>query len=423
MGTDLIPHIVGNKPASFFLDSSQMARYSYAGLYPKSVLSGNDDPWPRLEAALQNFSLDLRCDFLSGGWVGFLAYEAYHFLDPYKKIKPQESLFPLYWFGFFESVLVLDTKEKKCFLASSFLNEKELSQQAGLWMEAYQACRHHEQSSVQKGSLIEKNPSQSFCKKVDLIKEYLKAGDVYQVNVTERFVAQTKANPCHVYEHLRRISPAPMSAFLNTGEFQVLSSSPESFLKIEGKNVDTSPIKGTRPRSLAVDEDEKLKAELKSSDKDAAELLMIVDLERSDLGKVCEYGSVTVSALDHVESFAQVHHRMAKVRGVLKENENPVSVLKALFPGGSVTGAPKKRAMEIINELEDVARSVYTGALGFMGPGLTHMNLPIRTMTMAGDKVYFHAGCGIVADSDSQKEYEEMMVKASGMMGALGIIG
>ncbi|MGV3721754.1 MAG: aminodeoxychorismate synthase component I [Actinomycetota bacterium] len=249
---------------------------------------------------------------------------------------------------------------------------------------------------------------------------YIGAGDCYQVNLSHRFSAPLPCTPRALYHRLRRLSPAPYAAFLDCGDHQVLSSSPELFLRVAGGLVETQPIKGTRPRSADPAEDAAAAAELLASEKDAAELLMIVDLERNDLGRVCRYGSVRVPELRRLESFANVHHLVATVQGELRPGVTPLQALRAAFPGGSITGAPKIRAMEIIEELEPYRRGVYTGAIGWVdGHGRGEWNIAIRTMVTRGDSVYFHVGGGIVADSIPAAEYEETLAKAQGMLQAL----
>jgi para-aminobenzoate synthetase component 1 len=252
--------------------------------------------------------------------------------------------------------------------------------------------------------------------------DYIAAGDCYQVNLAHRFSAPLAFQPADLYDRLKHVSPAPYAAYLDCGDHQVLSSSPELFLRIENGEIETRPIKGTRPRGRTPEEDAAAAAELLASEKDAAELLMIVDLERNDLGRVCRYGSVHVPELRRLESYANVHHLVATVRGTLQPGVTPLQALRAAFPGGSITGAPKIRAMEIIEELEPYRRGVYTGAIGWVdGSGRAEWNIAIRTMVVRGNRVYFHAGGGIVADSNPASEYEETLTKARGMIAALGL--
>jgi len=244
-------------------------------------------------------------------------------------------------------------------------------------------------------------------------KEYIAAGDIYQVNLSQRFQCEIAASPPEVYLALRAANPAPYCAYLDIGDAQILSSSPECFLKINDRHVVTRPIKGTRPRSADP-------AELLASPKDNAELLMITDLERNDLGRVCEYGSVRVAELKRIETFATVHHLVATVEGTLRRDVSHVDCVRACFPGGSITGAPKIRAMQIIDELEPHARGVYTGAIGYFGPnGESHFNIAIRTIVQQETRLTFHAGGGIVADTEPDAEYDETLAKAQGIFNAL----
>jgi para-aminobenzoate synthetase component 1 len=248
--------------------------------------------------------------------------------------------------------------------------------------------------------------------------EYIAAGDIYQVNLSQRFEAPFAGDPFEAYLELRRRSPAPYAAYLNLPEVRVLSSSPELFLKLDPQTrmVRTRPIKGTRPRGATGAEDAALAAELHASAKDRAENVMIVDLERNDLGRVAEIGSVEVTGLWDLESYANVHHLTSTVSARLREGLGAVDLLRATFPGGSITGAPKIRAMEIIDELEPTARSVYTGAIGRFGfDGSVDLNIAIRTALITQGRAYFQAGGGIVADSDPDAEYEETLHKASAM--------
>jgi para-aminobenzoate synthetase component 1 len=242
------------------------------------------------------------------------------------------------------------------------------------------------------------------------------------VNLSQRFHTRSPLTPQELYERLRASSPAPYSALLEMGSRAVISSSPELFLQTEGRRVVTRPIKGTRRRGRSSEEDERLRAELLASPKDDAELAMIVDLERNDLGKVCEAGSVVVSDAKSLETHPTVHHLAATVEGKLKPGAGAVDLLRATFPGGSVTGAPKIRAMEIIDELEPTRRAAYTGAIGRIGfDGRVALSVAIRIIEKHGEDVWFQTGGGLVADSDPAREYDETLVKASGIVRALGI--
>jgi len=252
---------------------------------------------------------------------------------------------------------------------------------------------------------------------VHRIHEYIAAGDIYQVNLTQRYSASVSGGSLFsLYRYLREEAPAPLSVWMQLGEREILSSSPETFLRMSGRYVETRPIKGTRPRFDDQEADQASARDLLSSEKENAELIMITDLERNDLGKVCEYGSVRVADMLALEKLEHVYHLVSTVTGSLREDVDHLDALKASFPGGSITGAPKKRAMEIIAELEPVPRGLYTGAVGYIGfNGESQFNIPIRTLVRDGDALHYHVGAGIVADSDPREEYEETLHKAKGI--------
>jgi para-aminobenzoate synthetase component 1 len=251
--------------------------------------------------------------------------------------------------------------------------------------------------------------------------EYVHAGDVFQVNLSQRLLAPLTEHPLDLYGRLRRVSPAPFGCYFDLGDFQIASASPERFLQVSSSGeVSTRPIKGTRPRGKTPAEDAELLRDLTTNPKDRAENVMIVDLLRNDLGRVCEYGSVKVPIVCEVESFRQVHHLVSEVRGKLRPGMTAFDLLRAAFPGGSVTGAPKVRAMEIIAELEPTARGPYCGSVGWIGfDGAMDTNILIRTFTAGRGWLQFPVGGGIVADSDPATEYEETLHKAAGLLKAL----
>jgi para-aminobenzoate synthetase component 1 len=249
----------------------------------------------------------------------------------------------------------------------------------------------------------------------DRIKRYITEGDCYQVNLAQRFSAQASGDPWLAYQALRVMNPAPFSAYLSTPYVQVLSASPERFLRLEDGRVETRPIKGTRPRAGHARLDAELVQELRESVKDRAENLMIVDLLRNDLAKACR--AVRVPKLFDVESYATVHHLVSTVTGVLREGCDAIDLLRGAFPGGSITGAPKVRAMQIIEELEPQRRGVYCGAIGYIGfDGAMDLNIAIRTLVYSRGQIRFWAGGGIVADSSVDDEYQETFDKAAAML-------
>jgi para-aminobenzoate synthetase component I len=250
--------------------------------------------------------------------------------------------------------------------------------------------------------------------------DYIHAGDSFQVNLSQRLLHRATLPPLELYTRLRECNAAPFAGYFDLGDFVVASASPERFLRVENGQVETRPIKGTRPRGATPEEDSRRANELLHSSKDRAENIMIIDLMRNDLGRVCEYGSVRVSEVCRLESYRTVHHLVSEIRGRLRSGRGPVELLRAAFPGGSVTGAPKVRSLEIIAELEPTARGPYCGCLGYIGfDGAMDTNLLIRTFTIGKGWIHFPVGGGIVADSDPESEYAETLHKAEGLLRAL----
>jgi len=260
----------------------------------------------------------------------------------------------------------------------------------------------------------------AFEARVARAQEYIAAGDIYQVNLAQKFNTRFMGNPYRLFEHLLARSPAPGGAFLDFGDTRVLSASPELFLRIRGRHITTRPIKGTRPRSRDPIRDEQLAYELMTDPKELAELVMITDLERNDLGRICDYGSVTVTQLVQLERFAQVFHLVSTVEGLLRPEVDALDAVRSCIPGGSISGAPKKRACEIIAELEPCPRGIYTGLIGYFDDsGDAAFSLAIRTMVQEGETLHFSVGSGITAGSTPAREYEETLHKAAGMEMAL----
>jgi para-aminobenzoate synthetase component 1 len=259
---------------------------------------------------------------------------------------------------------------------------------------------------------------------VRTVKDHIRAGDIYQANLSQRFDVPTGLHPVDLYDRLRAASPAPFACHIDCGGFSVIGASPERFLRVRGRHVETRPIKGTRRRGRTPGEDGILGRELISSEKDGAELAMIVDVERNDLGRVAQYGSVRVVRRKALRTHPTVLHLEATVEGRLRDGMGPVDCIRAAFPGGSITGAPKIRAMEILEGIEPTRRGVYTGAVGYFGfDGRCDLNIAIRTLVLKQGVAIFQAGGGIVADSDPLAEYEESLDKARALMRALGIDG
>jgi aminodeoxychorismate synthase component I len=283
--------------------------------------------------------------------------------------------------------------------------------------EVARALRARDRRTECDGYHWESNQSRTeFEARVARAQEYIAAGDIYQANIAQKFSTAFDGNPYRLFEHLLARSPAPGGAFLDFGDTQILSASPELFLRIRGRHITTRPIKGTRPRSRDPIRDEQLAFELQTDPKELAELVMITDLERNDLGQFCEYGSVTVSQLMQLERYAQVFHLVSTVEGMLRPGIDALDAVRACIPGGSISGAPKKRACEIIRELEPCPRGIYTGIIGYFDDnGDAAFSIAIRTMVLEGDNLHFSVGSGITAGSIPAREYEETLHKASGM--------
>jgi para-aminobenzoate synthetase component 1 len=338
---------------------------------------------------------------MKGGWAGYLSYDLGRLFEKVPSRATDDVAWPLFAFTYHNEVVAWDAE-------SAFRCQADDEPRLEM-------PRTFERSTMPPASAFQREQYEAIvCRGI----EYIRAGDVFQVNLSQRFTAGLPADPHDVYGRQREAFPAWFGAYLDFGDHALISNSPELFLRItptaEGRKIITRPIKGTRSRQNGND------AELLQSAKDQAELNMIIDLQRNDLGRVCEIGSVKVCDSRHIESHATVYHAAATVEGSLRREVNFVDLLRATFPGGSVTGAPKVRAMEIIEELEPFRRGPYCGAIGYLSlDGYIEFNMAIRTMIAIGDKLYFSVGAGIVADSDPALEYEETMIKARAMFGAL----
>lgn len=427
-----------SSPHSVLLESSLGGRWTIAASEPSRVLiaDGRSDFLETWRSAIEmQPKIDAPELPFAGGWIGYLSYELYD--DILGKVASRPTaLVPKAVMSFYDHFYLYDHKNRRAFIVS-LVGESpgggpppgsvELARRLAAFFRDSPGGAQTRFAVPAAGSLpAQASPGASnvskkdYVAKIGSIKNYIAAGDCYQVNLSQKFCAPANADAFRLYRRLREVSPSPYAAYLNLGDIQILSSSPESFLEVNGKNVITRPIKGTRPRAADAQEDARLQAELAASEKDRAELLMITDLERNDLGRVCTPGSIHVRDLRRVESYPQVHHLVSTIEGELAEGQGVVDLLKAAFPGGSITGAPKVRAMQIIRELEPHAREVYCGAIGYVSlNGKAQFNVAIRTMVVKGGTAHFWSGGGIVADSDPEKEYEETLVKAKGMMGAL----
>ncbi|HZW29573.1 MAG TPA: aminodeoxychorismate synthase component I [Isosphaeraceae bacterium] len=362
-----------------------------------------------------------------GGFIGTIGYDFAPQLEHLPRRRDRDSRMPDIRLAFYHTAVTVDHRSGRVQVWSWIVPGRDRAmaeRTCHSWKERIErqleSARPEAVHPREPARLVSSLDRATYLEAVGRVREYIAAGDVYQVNLSQRFTARGRYDPLELYLRLKQHSPAPFAAFLRWGELAVVSASPEWFYQTRGDRIVTRPIKGTRPRGRDAAEDARLAAELMAAPKDRAELTMIVDLERNDLGRVCRYGSVRVSDPVRVESFAQVHHLVATVEGRLRPDAGPDDILRAVFPGGSITGAPKIRAMEIIDELEPNRRSLYTGAIGYLSRGgASGFNIAIRTILVEGDRASYQVGGGIVADSDPEAEYEETLAKGRGMQRVL----
>jgi para-aminobenzoate synthetase component 1 len=369
------------------------------------------------------------------GGVGYFGYPLRCFIEELPSTTHDDLKLPDCYFAFYDTIVAFDHLSNTVYLCRSdagvgYANRHQ--QQVERLRSILQSKTHCSQHRCEvlrfNFSDFTKYPIRSNFSKTDYLstvqraKAYIASGDIYQVNLSQRLSTSTDLPPAELYARLRQLSPVPYGAYLHCGDFHILSASPERFLHFSPscRTVETRPIKGTRPRGLTPELDRKLAVELLHSEKDLAELLMIVDLERNDLGRVCEIASIHVPERIALESYSNIHHLVATVKGTLRRDADRIDLLKSCFPGGSITGAPKIRAMELIDELEPTNRGVYTGAIGYFGfDGTMDLNIAIRTCILKEGRAYFHVGGGIVADSEPDAEYQETLDKASSWITAL----
>jgi para-aminobenzoate synthetase component 1 len=376
--------------------------------------------------------------FPLGGAFGYWGYDLKNFVEPkLPRTAVNDLELPDCHVGFYSSLVVFDHRLGKTWIVSTGLNadgsrdEARARQDADWWRERLAQPdvvketppRVTNLGEVQVTAPVEMTSNLTraeFISRVERAQHYILHGHIYQVNLSHRLSAELTGDGWSLFERLSEVSPAPFSAFLDCGDFQIASSSPELFLRLSGRHILTRPIKGTRPRSADPMRDARLTYELQTSAKEMAELVMITDLLRNDLGRICEYGSVQVPELVRLERYPQVQHLVSTVEGRLRSGVTHFSALASCFPGGSITGAPKIRAMEIIDELEPITRGPYTGALGYLGFNReSQLSIIIRTAIVKAGRVHFHAGAGIVADSNAEAEHDETLAKAGGFVAAV----
>lgn len=416
-------------PWAAYLDSCQLGRYDILTALPyitlctvgnvteietsQGIQLSDENPFTLIRKYLPVKSNN---SVFTGGALGYFSYDLARRLEKLPTLAKQDVALPEMAIGIYDWAIVVDHVAKTMQFATQHNDPKTQE----LWP---QIQKRLEQEPPQAEPFHITQPFQSNLTKQEYnnafsrIQHYIREGDCYQVNLSQRFSAAYQGSPWYAYQQLRQLSPVPYAAYLNHPHATILSLSPERFLKVDNNKVETKPIKGTRPRGLTAEQDQQLAEELLNSLKDRAENLMIVDLLRNDLGKNCRIGSIQVPYLFKLESFATVHHLVSTITGTLQEDRDTIDLLRDCFPGGSVTGAPKLRSMEIIEELEPNRRNLYCGSIGYISfDGNMDMNIVIRTLICKDQSIYCSAGGALIADSQCEDEYQETLTKVNKLL-------
>lgn len=424
---------------TILLDSSKedkvLSKFSFIGINPFMIFESKGqeafinkvkvegEPFIVLERLIEKYKCDDNdyntIPLISGG-IGYISYDTGRILEKLPDTSDEDFNISDMKFIFYRNIIVFDLENNKQYITSitdygyneelDYLEEK-ISLATIIKEKNFESVNSNFKSNFEK---------EDYKNAITKLKNYIVSGDVYIANMTQRFYTENQEESFEIYKKLRTINKAPFSAYMNFEDFQVISSSPERFIEINKGKVVTRPIKGTRPRGENEEEDIKNSLELINSEKDRAELLMVVDLERNDLSKVCKPHSVKVTELFKLEKYATVFHLVSTVEGILKDDVSAVKCIRECFPGGSITGTPKIRAMEIIEELEGLKRNLYTGSIGYFDfRGNADFNIAIRTIIKKENKAYFGVGGGITYDSIEEDEYNETLDKARALMRVL----
>jgi len=441
------PSILGGN-----ISKAEADRFSYWAAEPKDIFqfhAGQKDPFEKLQKAIAKYRLvedfedDLPKGIFRGGWIGYFSYDLGRYIEP-TAFGGQEAVadnlkMPLIRLCFYDRLIAYDHIEGTFWLIALQLpndperSEEKLAALEQILTKSQKICVHQPipaDIDNMDFSQIRSNMDENYyLKAVKKIKRYIYDGDVYQINFSQRFECDYKARPIELYHWQNHYNPSGYAAYIDGGNFHIVSASPEMFITICDRIIKTKPIKGTRPHlnetghPQAKQINAKNLNELLFSEKEQAELNMIIDLERNDVAKICEPGTRKVIQPRTIETYPTVFHAVATVGGHLRDGVTFCDVLKAMFPGGSITGAPKIRAMEIINETEPTARGGYTGSIGFIGiDGGVCLNIAIRTVIIASPKAFVQTGSGIVADSDPQAEWEETITKARALLAGINSV-
>ncbi|SFF03837.1 anthranilate synthase component I family protein [Alteribacillus iranensis] len=426
------------------LESGNRGRYSIAAFHPFAVIRGKEkvltiqtqkqtetrrgDPLEEMKKWLSPYEVERNPSFpdFQGGILGYISYDYHKHIEAIVPSTDDDLETDDIYFLAFQHVFVYDHEEKKLWVIGIHTTEEEADKQINHYITQWEHARkvswdnhfenwhppHPKLSSNRKLTFTK----DSFKAAVFRIQDYIRAGDTFQVNISVREEQTVKTPPLHIYEKLREINPSPYMGYFHTPDLQIVNGSPELLIKKRGCDISTRPIAGTRPRGESEDEDREYERDMLLNEKERAEHAMLVDLERNDLGKVCEYGSVKVDDFMTVERYSHVMHIVSHITGKLSAKTDVYGMIKAAFPGGTITGAPKIRTMEIIEELETVRRGIYTGSIGWIGYNQdTELNIVIRTMVVKGSHAYVQAGAGIVIDSRPEAEFEESLKKAKAL--------
>lgn len=425
------------KENHIFLESGRGGRYSIAAFDPETVLIGKNsrleiihktgkqtlegNPLHLLKDWLGQYEMDRHEEFpdFQGGAVGLISYEYGRYIERLPKLTKDDLQMPDIHFLIFKEWFVFDHKHEVLwlmFLYDGSDDKEEIESRAeewkGRWLEEYARPNSKKSAEINRQKDVSMS-EEVFIRAVQRVQHYISQGDVFQVNLSVRQSQPISLPAMDVYEQLRVLNPSPYMGYIHTPEYQLVSASPELLIKKKGKEVSTRPIAGTRSRGRDESEDLELANELIENEKERAEHVMLVDLERNDLGRVCKYGSVQVDEFMVIEKYSHVMHIVSNVRGELADGKDGFDLIDAVFPGGTITGAPKIRTMEIIEELEPVTRGPYTGSFGWINfNGDLELNIIIRTMLVKDGLAHVQAGAGVVIDSNPKNEYKESLKKA-----------
>ncbi|MGG5796405.1 aminodeoxychorismate synthase, component I [Bacillus nitratireducens] len=424
-----------NKPQHILLESGRGGRYNIVGLDPVAVIQGKNEtlhiresgkeiikrgnPLDLMQEYMEKWKTDYNPEYppFQGGAIGYFSYDCIRYIEKLPSLAEDDLNIPDIFFLLFDDVFVYDQKEQVLWIITHYVDEHEKAEERlnawkDLWVKEAPKLTMPFECPEKKNETVAFT-EEGFIKAVERIQEYIGAGDVFQVNLSTRQERTLQTHPLEIYTSLREINPSPYMGYLELGDFQIVSASPELLIKKQGPEVSTRPIAGTRSRGANEQEDEELARELIENEKERAEHVMLVDLERNDLGRICKYGTVEVDEFMVIEKYSHVMHIVSNVRGEVEEDKDAFDLVKAVFPGGTITGAPKIRTMEIIEELEPVRRGIYTGSIGWIGySGDTELNIVIRTLLAKEGQAHVQAGAGIVIDSNPKNEYKESLKKA-----------